>query len=108
MSKAEDIELPNAEGSSAPLFTAEQHANFRLDCELRAARSAYLEKMREARRERGGAMSNAERQREFVARANDLRHLRHLRVRANRKRLNPLLLRARVPRLAQCREDRKI
>ena len=73
MSKAEDIELPNAEGSSAPLFTAEQHANFRLDCELRAARSAYLEKMREARRERGGAMSNAERQREFVARANDLR-----------------------------------
>ena len=73
MSKPEAIELPRTEGTAAPLFTEEQHANFRLDCELRAARSAYLDKMREARRERGGAMSGAERKREFVARANDLR-----------------------------------
>lgn len=54
-------------------FTPEQRENLRLDIELKSARAAYLAKMREARRERGGAMSNAERQRAFVARANDIR-----------------------------------
>lgn len=73
MLDAATIELPATGTDSAPLFTAEQHANFRIDCELRAARESYLAKMREARRERGGPMSNAERQRAFVARANDIR-----------------------------------
>lgn len=56
-------------------FTEEQRANYRLDCAEKAAAAARRAAMREARQARGGAMSNAERQRAFVARANDLREI---------------------------------
>ena len=56
-------------------FTEEQRANYRLDCAEKAAAAARRAALREARQARGGAMSNAERQRAFVARANDLREI---------------------------------
>lgn len=56
-------------------FTAEQREAFRRDCAAKGAHAAHLKQLREARAARGGAMTNAERQRAFVARANDIREI---------------------------------
>ena len=53
-------------------FGPEAYERFRRECEAKRAHQARLNALREARLARGGAMSNAERQRAFVARTNEL------------------------------------
>ena len=54
------------------LFSKEQHARFRDVIAAKAEHAAHLAALRRARIENGGAMTNAERQRAFVARGNAL------------------------------------
>ena len=58
--------------ADASLFSDSQHRRFREVCAEKAERSAHLAALKAARQERGGAMTNAERQRAFVARGSAL------------------------------------